>query len=248
MEVKPKLAGASLDGINAYGEIERECIEAAIRANPYLQLLLPLFELLYKGGAGVLWYYDENGNFAMEARNKRGVRQGCVLGMFLFCLIMAPVYERLRAVVGEEGVVYAYCDDSYILAPIEQMAQVLHQAPWIFGKVGLRIGYGPGKTELILPKDCSREDFPYPLDDPQVPAPQVVQGFQSCMGVPRHPTNDPDFIHSSLQKMGVAHDRLLDLTEEVSDEDPLRGLETAADLRNLEVWPRFECSSPRPGP
>jgi len=179
MEVKPKLAGASLDGINDYGEIERECIEAAIKANPYLHGLLPLFELLYKRGEGVLRYYDANGNFVMEAMNKRGVQQGCVLGMFLFCVTMAPVYERLRAAVGEGGVVYACCEDSYIIVPVEQMAQVLHQAPRIFGKVGLRIGYGPGKTELILPKDYSREDFPYPLDDPQIQAPQVVQVFQS---------------------------------------------------------------------
>jgi hypothetical protein len=127
LEVKLKLAGASLDCINAYGEIERECIEAAIRANPYLQLLLPLLELLYKRGEGVLWYYDEHMNFVMETRNKRGARQGCFLGMFLFCVTMAPVYERLsRALVGEEGPVYAYCDDSYILAPVEQMGQVLH--------------------------------------------------------------------------------------------------------------------------
>jgi len=55
-KAKPKLVGASLDAINAYGKIERECIEAAIRANPYLQLLLPLFELLYKRGEGILWY------------------------------------------------------------------------------------------------------------------------------------------------------------------------------------------------
>jgi hypothetical protein len=43
MGVKPKLVGVSLDGIYAYGELERECIEAAIRANPYLHGLLPLF-------------------------------------------------------------------------------------------------------------------------------------------------------------------------------------------------------------
>ena len=83
MEVKPKLARASLDGINAYDEIERECIEAAIRANPYLHGLLPMFELMYKRGEGVLWYYDENGNFVMKARKKRGVRHDCVLGVFL---------------------------------------------------------------------------------------------------------------------------------------------------------------------
>ena len=65
MEAKSYLAAASSDAINAYGDIERECIEATIRANPYLQRLLPLYEILYKRGEGVLWYYDENGNFVM---------------------------------------------------------------------------------------------------------------------------------------------------------------------------------------
>jgi hypothetical protein len=54
MEAKPAMAGASLDAINAYGEIDRDCIEVAIRANPYLHRLLPLYELLYKKGEGVL--------------------------------------------------------------------------------------------------------------------------------------------------------------------------------------------------
>ena len=53
METKPCLAGASLDAINAYGEIERGCIESAILANPFLYMLLPLFELLYKRGEGI---------------------------------------------------------------------------------------------------------------------------------------------------------------------------------------------------
>ncbi len=70
MEAKLTLAGASLDAINAYGEIERECIEAAIRASPYLHRLLYLFELVYKRGEGVLWYYDENGKFVLGAKNK----------------------------------------------------------------------------------------------------------------------------------------------------------------------------------
>ena len=106
IEVKPTLTGASLDAMNAYGEIERECIEAAIKANPYLHMLLPLFKLLYKRGKGVLWYYDENGKVVLGARNKRGARHGCVLGMFLLCITMEPVYAKLRATVGEEGVEY----------------------------------------------------------------------------------------------------------------------------------------------
>jgi hypothetical protein len=146
MEAKPTLAGASLDAINAYGDIERECIEAAIKANPYLQLLLPLYELLYKTGEGVLWYYDENGNFVMGTRQLRGVRQGCVLGLFLLCVTMAPVYARLRQAAGEEGVVYAYSDDSYILAPKEQMAVVLEEAlrpPRSTGRWAYGWGTGP---------------------------------------------------------------------------------------------------------
>jgi hypothetical protein len=225
MEAKPALAGASLDAINAYGDIERECIEAAIKANPYyLQLLLPLYELLYKRGEGVLWYYDENGNFVMGTRQLRGVRQGCVLGLFLFCITMVPVYARLKQAAGEEGVVYAYSDDSYILAPKEQMAVVLEEAPRIYKKVGLRLGYGPEKTELILPQGCRKEEFPFPLDDPAVPAPQVVEGFTSCLGVPRHFSNDPEFLHNAMQKMGGAHDKLLDLTEEIADEGPIAAL------------------------
>ena len=152
MEVNPILAGASLDASKAFGEIERDCIEAAIRAYPYLHRLLHLFELLYKLGEGVMWYYDEHGRFVLGVKNKRGVRHGCVLGRFLFCVIMRPVYARLQDEVGEEGALYTYCDDSYLLAPAEQMAMVLRKAPEIFCKVGLRIGYDPGKTKLILPR------------------------------------------------------------------------------------------------
>jgi hypothetical protein len=152
-------------------------------------------------------YYDENINFVLGTRNMRGVRQGRVLGMFLFCLTMEPVYARLRAAVGDEGVLYTYRDESYILAPMENMAEVVHQAPGIFGKVGLRIGYGPRKTEIVLPQSCPREVFPYPLDNPQVPAPHVVDGFRTCLGVPIHSQNDPEFLHNSLRSTGAAHDR-----------------------------------------
>jgi hypothetical protein len=61
---------------------------------------------LYKHGEGILLYYDENVNFVMGTRNKRGVHQGCVLGMFMFCITMEPIYARLRTVVGDDGVMY----------------------------------------------------------------------------------------------------------------------------------------------
>jgi hypothetical protein len=39
---------------------------------------------------------------------------------------MEPVYAIMRETMGEEGDLYTYCDDSYLLAPAEQMATVLH--------------------------------------------------------------------------------------------------------------------------
>jgi hypothetical protein len=46
MEARPNLAAAILDASNAFGEIERVYIEAAIKANPYMHSLLPFFEML----------------------------------------------------------------------------------------------------------------------------------------------------------------------------------------------------------
>ena len=36
LNANPHFAATSIDAINAYGEIERLCIEVAIKANPYL--------------------------------------------------------------------------------------------------------------------------------------------------------------------------------------------------------------------
>ena len=104
------------------------------------------------------------------------------------------------------------------------MADVRNHAPTIVGKVGLRIGWGPGKTELMLPQGFQRDSFPYPLDVPNFPAPQVVRGFQSYLGVPRHSGNDLDFITNAMVSLGEKHDRLLDMTEEIADENPFATL------------------------
>ena len=74
----------------------------------------------------------------LRARNNGIVRQGCVLGMFLFCLTMEPIYARLWAAMGEEGALYTYRNDSYLIAETGKIAKVLADAPTIFGKVGLR--------------------------------------------------------------------------------------------------------------
>ena len=99
--------------------------------------------------------------------------------------------------MGEEGALFTYRNDSCLLAESVKLAEVMDQAPTIYGKVGLRIGLGPGKTELALPQDYERRNFPYPLDIHGIATPHVVQGFSSCLGVPRHSSNDSDFIITS---------------------------------------------------
>ncbi len=134
---------------------------------------------------------------------------------------------------------YAYCDDEYLIAEPDKIADVLATGSTAFyGKDGLKLGYGPGKTKIILPQGYDREEFPYPLDDPSVQAPQVVTGFKSCLGVPPHHTNDQVFITDALHDLGVKHDRLLNLVEEVSDEDPFVAHKQVQVLRGLQARPR----------
>ncbi len=133
-----------------------------------------------------------------------------------------PSYSRLGALLGPEGALYAYSDDVYLLADPINMAVALSTASAIYKKVGLRIGWGPGKTELILPTDVHCETFLSLL--PEGCNPSVVSGFSACLGVPRHPLNDPEFISTSLARLGERHDRLLDLIEEIATEDPFASL------------------------
>ena len=54
MESNESMAAACLDGINAFGEIERECVRAALEANPSLHMRIPMIEMLYERGNGKL--------------------------------------------------------------------------------------------------------------------------------------------------------------------------------------------------
>ena len=68
------------------------------------------------------------------------VRQGYVLGAFLFCLVIYTIYDRLQALLGSDGALYAYSDDVYLISDPVRMAKALSTAPVIYTKVGLIIG------------------------------------------------------------------------------------------------------------
>jgi hypothetical protein len=74
MESNGSMAAACLDGINAFGEIERACIRAALEANLSLHGLIPMFAMLYERGNDQLCYYDENCNYVESHYNRYEVR------------------------------------------------------------------------------------------------------------------------------------------------------------------------------
>ena len=87
-----------------------------------------------------------------------------MLGAFFFCLVVNRVYARLGAILGPDGTLYAYYDDVYLVSDPVNMFITQVVAPAIYKIVGLRIGWGPGKTELILPPRCDPYAFLQQLD------------------------------------------------------------------------------------
>jgi hypothetical protein len=118
-----------------------------------------------------------------------------------------------------DGAQYAYSDDVYLLSCPIGIAKGPAIALAIYKKMRLWIG----KTELILLFDYNPDTFLSHKEAFSGGMPHVVIGFTSCLGVPRHASNDPDIVTSSLVNIGVRHDRLLDLVEEVAGEDPFVG-------------------------
>ena len=176
--------------------------------------------MLYERENRELWYYDENGNLAVSHYSRNGVRQSCVLGAFFFCLAMYPVYARIQALLGPDVALYGYCDDVYLFSDVARIEKPLATAPAIYKKAGLRIGWGPGKTELVLSPGCYPVAFLSQLEATRAGLSHLVLGFSSCLGVPRHVFDDSAFVTSALTNLGVRHNRVLDLVEDITDEDP----------------------------
>jgi len=71
------------------------------------------------------------GNYVESHYNKCDVRQGCVLGAFVVCLVLRPVYSRLDGLLGPDGALYAYSDDVYLVSDPVNMPNALEIAPAI---------------------------------------------------------------------------------------------------------------------
>ena len=119
---------------------------------------------------------------------------------------------------------FSYVDDVYMGGAPRNVALALATSSKLYALIGLFLGWGPRKTKLQVPGDNDLAILPIPQDEAGRPLPEVVSGFASCLGVPRHPSNCSRFITKALKPLASRHDSSLDLVADVSEEDPFAAL------------------------
>jgi hypothetical protein len=139
MEADPDFAHAVLDALNGFNELERHAMRAAIVADPRLHCILPLYDMLYTNREGGLWFFDEEGNLTHNQASRKGVRQGCVLGIFVFCVTMTPIYKALKEKLGHAGMLVAFSDDVYLHGPLVNVAAAVSEAPSLYKNIEIRM-------------------------------------------------------------------------------------------------------------
>jgi len=137
---------------------------------------------------------------------------------------MAPIYLALREKLGPEGMLVAYSDDYYLHGPPVNVAATISAAPPLYRKVRLCIGWGPAKSELVLPPDVDPETLQLPRGDDGRILPHLVEGMEACLGIPRHRRICVDFISKAMRKPAARHDRLLLFVRDIAEDDPLIAL------------------------
>ena len=170
-------------------------------------------------------FYDEDGNSVIAKHSRRGVKQGCVLSSFFFCLTMEPVYKRLTDTLGPQGALNSYSDDAYLLGKLAHMVAALTTSQTIYKKVGLRPGWGPRKIEIVAPPSYELYIFSCDSTALDIGSINVFEGFSSCPGVPKHAPNDPSVVMAASDNLGYRHNRLLDIVEDTSKDNTFAALQ-----------------------
>jgi len=137
---------------------------------------------------------------------------------------MAPIYKRLKDGLGPKEMLIAFSDEVYLHSSPVNVATSISAALALYKKVGLRIGWGPAKSELALPPNVDPETLPLPRGDDGRILPHLVHGLEACLGVPRHRQMYANFITKSMRKLAARHDRLLLLAKDIAVEAPLTAL------------------------
>jgi hypothetical protein len=92
MDAEFGFAAAVMDAINGFNELEREAMHVVIVPDKHLHRILSLYDIMYTGRDGELWYFDEDCNLCHTLSSRTSMRQECVLVVFVFRLTIAPIY------------------------------------------------------------------------------------------------------------------------------------------------------------
>ena len=92
------------------------------------------------------------------------------------------MYDALRNLLGVDGFLFNYADDVYMGGKPVQVSDALTSAHGIYANVGLSIGWGPKKKELVLPTDCDPEELPITRNPRGESLPDIVKGFKAFLG------------------------------------------------------------------
>jgi len=224
MGVDPDFAHAVMYAINGFNELERHAMRVAILAEPRIHCILALYDMMYTDRVGELWFFDEDGNLTHTQQPRRGVRQGCVIGLFIFCVTMAPIYMDIKNHLGREGLQIDFSDDVYLHGPPVRVAAAITAAPALYKKVRLRVSWGPAKSELALPPGVDAETLTLPRREDGRILPHLVEGLEACIGIPRHRRLCSDFISKAMENHAARHDRFLQLVRDIAEDEPLTTL------------------------
>jgi hypothetical protein len=117
-------------------------------------------------------------------------------------------------------------------------------SPPLYTTVGLRIGWGPAKSELVLPPGVDPDTLELPRSNDGNILLHVVEGLEACLGIPRHRRMCVDFITRAMRKPAARHDRLLLLVRGIAEDAPLTALRLLQLVQCEQVWACDLCCPP----
>ena len=120
-DTKLDYCAISADGTNAFNSRERSKMLSALFEHESLEPLWRLAHWSYSSDTP-LWARDDAGNVVYYLISSNGSRQGCALGMILYCISMKEIFtETVKSNSNIHAV--AVADDFYIIAPPTTLSQ-----------------------------------------------------------------------------------------------------------------------------
>ena len=166
-----------LDFVNAFNTVNRATMLQRLYSLAELQPLHHLVDLCY-GAPSCLHLFDR-GVRAATITSTQGVRQGSVVGPFLFAL---AIDEELKTLADTFSHTVAYLDDITVAAHPRDVGRVLDVVTARFGPLNLKLNLSKGKTTIL-----SREPI---LNAPAAVAHEMFRALGSPVGFAEHAMMD----------------------------------------------------------